>query len=916
MYGWLTRFVDVRRGELRQVAHAFAALFLILSAYTVLETARDVLLLTKLPLRDIGIAYVVAAICILPASGMASRSSQWFGVRRALVGGLLVAAALLSVLFFVPTSGASTVATYAVCSLAGAILVPLFWSLVGSIFTVVQGRRLLGPIAAAGALGAAVGSGTAAGMLGMVHTKGLLVVAAALFTLTAAFVFVVYRPTGEQRRAMPAPGVRAPPPLDICRQEPFVVRIGLLALASTAAVVTLDYFFKWTVARNVSHEHVARFIAIYYAVLNGVALVAQLLGTGALVRRVGVAAALVITPFLLFFGAAGAWVTGGALFVVLLLKTTDGLLRNSVHRIATELIYLPVRSTLRSAAKPFIDGALARIAQAAVGATLLALGNGHYLAARPLAAGLVSLLGLWLILAITTRGPYLALLSRAIANDSLAPHAEAEPLDLESAEELVQRLADEDPLTVIGAMTALARRGRERLIPALVLLYQDEAILLRALTIFAESDRDDWVTRARRLLRDPRESLRIAAARALAVHNRLQVSDLDGESGARLRGYAALHFVRENADSPVLGDARIAAILARVGGAGEEARLGLLFALADAPRDERLLPLLRKLESSAGNSREWIEGLARAAASQHAEELIPSLISRLAEREGREAIRATLVSFEQAGLDELWTNLLDTSRERALRIQLPSSLARFGTKRAAELLLETIESESDGRVRYKAIRALGQVVAEHQLDVDRERVERLAYSNLVEYFRLLGLRAGLAEPASPREVVVHSITERLLIGLLDDKLRQSLERVFRLLKIAHPRQSIHRVHVALLSKDLRARANAAEFLDTLLRRPDQRLLRRLFQVLEDDLSIEKRVARAAPLLNAAPPQTRQESLERLTRDSDATVSALAIAHLAEVAGEPMRLEIGGHDVSVGHIPMPKAVPELVNTRNA
>src|SRR5450432_4631574 len=110
-----------------------------------------------------------------------------------------------------------------------------------------------------------------------------------------------------------------------------------------------------------------------------------------------------VAPFLLLCGAIGTLATGGALAFVLVLKTIDGLLRNSVHRIATELIYLPVRFTLRAAAKPFIDGALARTAQATVGAVLLALGNAHYLAARPLAAGVLMLLGLWLVLAVTTR---------------------------------------------------------------------------------------------------------------------------------------------------------------------------------------------------------------------------------------------------------------------------------------------------------------------------------------------------------------------------------------------------------------------------------------------------------------------------------------------------------------------------------
>src|SRR5450432_3247904 len=575
---WLPRSIDIRRGEGRALAQAFATLFLILSGYTVLETARDALLLTRLPLRAIGIAYIAAAVCVLPAAGWAARSSQRFGVRSTLVGGLIVEAGLLCLLFAIPTNGVSTVAIYAVCSLVGAVLVPLFWSLLGSSLTVVQARRLLGPVGAAGALGAVVGSGAAAGILSVVHTKALLLVSAGVFVGTSALV--ARGPASEARKAPLAPGARAPTPLQIGREEPFVWRIAALALASTAAVVALDYFFKWSVARNVSHQHVARFIAIFYTVLNAIALVGQLLGSASLVRQTGVATALVVAPFLLFCGAIGTLATGGALAFVLVLKTIDGLLRNSVHRIATELIYLPVRPTLRTAAKPFIDGALTRAAQAAVGAALLGLGGTHYLSPSRLGAGVLLLVALWLALATTTRRPYLALLGRAIKIDSLSSHAEADPVDLETAEELVQHLADEDPLTVIGAMNALARRGRERLIPALVLLHQDEAILLRALAIFAESKREDWVTRARRLLRDPRDPLRIAAVRALAAHGLLQSIDLEADSSPRLQGYAALQLVPEH--ETALRDSRVDEIVSRSGKAGEEARIGLLLAIADA----------------------------------------------------------------------------------------------------------------------------------------------------------------------------------------------------------------------------------------------------------------------------------------------------------------------------------------------
>jgi AAA family ATP:ADP antiporter len=893
---WLARSIDIRRGEGRALARASASLFLILSGYTVLETARDALLLTRLPLRAIGIAYVVAAVCVLPASGWVAQSSQRFGMRLALVGGLIVEAVLLCLLFAVPTNGVSTVAIYAVCSLVGAVLVPLFWGLLGASLTVVQARRLLGPVGAAGALGAAVGSGAAAGILSVAHTKALLLVAACLFLGTSTLVAL--GPVSEARKGPLAPGVPAPTLLQVGREEPFVWRIAALAVASTAAVVALDFFFKWSVARSISHQQIARFIAIFYAVLNAVALVGQLVGSASLVRRAGVAAALVVTPGLLFCAATGTLAVGGALAFVLLLKTIDGVLRNPVNRIATELIYLPVRPKLRAAAKPFVDGALTRAAQATVGAALLGLGAAHYASPRGLATGVLLLVGLWLVLAITTRRPYLALLARAIKSDSLSSHAEAEPVDLETAEELVQHLADEDPLIVIGAMNALARRGRERLIPALVLLHPDEAILLHALAIFAGSKRQDWVTQARRLLRDPRELLRIAAVRALAAHGQLQTIDLDADSSPRLQGYAALQFASEYQTAAVLRDSRVDEIVSRSGQAGEEARIGLLLAIADAEQNKGLLPLLRVLETAAGQTREWTEGLARAVRAQRAADMIPALISRITERGGREAVRSSLVSFGRPALDEIWKTLLDSTRERALRIQLPASIARFGSKRAAELLLESIETENDGRIRYRAIRGLGQVVAEHGLTLDRARLERLSYANLLEYFRLLGLRAPLSHSAvpAPSAQASRSTIERLLAGLLEDKLRQSLERTFRLLKIAHPSQDIHRVNVALTSKDLRARANAAEFLDTLLGRPDQSSFRRLFQVLEDDLSYEERVARAAPLLHAVPPQTRGEALERLERDRDATVAALAAGALAELLGQPMSVKIGGQSV--------------------
>jgi AAA family ATP:ADP antiporter len=777
-------------------------------------------------------------------------------------------------------------------ALVGAVLVPLFWSMIGSLLTVAEGRRLLGPIGGAGVLGGALGSAAAAALLMVVRVKGLLLVSASVLLVAAAVLawtrvkeVAVARPPPVSRRWMQ--------PAKAIRTDPFLGRIALLVIVSTAAMVTVDYYFKWTVAQNVPHDHVARLVARYYAALNGLSLVVQLFVTGALVRRIGVANAMVVTPLLVFAGGVGTLALGGVLAMVLVLRALEGTLANSVNRVTTELVYLPVPAVDRARTKPFIDGALARLTQASAGLLLLGLGSAGYLSADLLAVLVVGFVMVWLAVAVTTRGPYLGLLRRAVAMDSAGPPEGLEPVDLDSAETLLQYLADEDPLIALGAMNALARHGRERLIPALILLHDSEAVVVRALALFAATDREDWIWRARRLLEDPRESIRMAAARSLAMHGRLAPEDLANDPVARVRAYTAVHRALSRALVDPVDDPQVAELLQAPGKAGDEARLGLLSAVGDAQTSARLARLLQALASKGGPSPGWNERLARAAASQRAESLVPVLVSLLSLREGREAVREALVSFGRLAMDEVWATLRDRTRERNLRVHLPDTLARFGTELAAEWLLECVTTETDGLVRYKAIRGLGRLVSERGILMSRVPVEGLSRANVIEHFRLLALRTPFDSAPSDRDraLAASAPTERLLTGLLDDKLRQSLERTFRLLKIAHPREDIHSVHLAGLSEDPRARANAGEFLDTLLRRRDQWPLRDLLRVVTDNLSAPERVKRARMLVPIATPATLGEALTLLVDDGDATLAALATLHVATLAGRRAQVAI-------------------------
>jgi len=663
---------------------------------------------------------------------------------------------------------------------------------------------------------------------------------------------------------------------------PVLGRVAVVVFLSTATFLALDYLFKSTVARSLPRAEIGRFIAHYYLALNGLSLVVQLF-SGTVIRRLGVLPALVPTPLLLLVGALVTFLGGGAFPSVLLVKGIDGSLRYSIHRVTGELMYLPVPSAARQRTKPLIDGGLARLAQTVTGAGLLALGGTSLTHPRQLAAIVAALAAAWLATVVTMRRPYLQLLRGAIASGSLVPSDTPEPIDLETAQMLVQCLASEDRYVVEGAMMALSRRGRAGFVPALVLLHRDAGILEQALEMFGASSRSDWFALARRLLDDPRESVRVAAARALARHEQLDASSLANDVGWRARGYGAVRMALRDASTEVVTHGNVATLLdeAEAGEPGAAARLGMLAAIADAPSTPRLWPLLHILAREPRGSRDRTELLARAAARQKDLRLVPHLVSLLSTREGREAVRAALVSLGDPALEQVLRTLRDPTSARRLRLHMPKTLARFATKRAAEALLGEIETEEDGQIRYKTIRALRLLVTEHRILVDRPRTERCCVADLEAHFRRLALRSEVDVPAAHPQA-----TAELLSELLDEKAAHALERAFQLLQIAHPRQGVHHAYVACGSKDAYARASGAELLDALLRRRDQQRLRVLFRLATDDLGRDERALRARPLVPHMA-RTRDEAVDALVHGRDPVLVALGQRVQAPLETRPL-----------------------------
>ena len=888
MRSLLGRLVDVRPGEGQPAFQAGLTLFLLIGGHTVLETARDALFLEKLAPSRLTLVYVVIAALALLVSPLCTALSRRFGRRNALIA-LLLTAAYGTALFNVqPLGVAGVFALYAWSGLLSTLLVVQFWLFASELLTVSQGKRLYGPMAAGGVLGAVAGASSAAALLMRLPVSNLLLLGAGCF-LGAALVLTtvwteplpVARPqTGGRARGMGRWRGAWQSAFDLFAEQPYVRRLAALVSLSSAALLATDYLFKASVTRHIPGAELGSFFAGYYALLNAASLLAQLFVSGPLIRRLGVVPALAVLPALLFVGGAVTLFVGVSLSLVLALKASDGTFRYSVHRVASELAEMPLSPRVQEQTKAYVDGPLPRVAQALTAGLLLALAAGGFASERIVAliATALSLGWLWVVLGL--RAPYLARLREALAKPAFDLRSWITELDLDSLEAVLEALSSTDPARVLGALDLLADKQRVRLIPALVLYHEDENVLLHALEIFGTSDRDDWLPHSERLLAHPAPAVRAAVLQALSRRGQHAALERGLDDASPLvRAYALFWMLSlEQAEDP-LSDARLQSLLALSGEAGDQAQLALASAIRAAPH-ARWTPVLLRL---AERDSPVFERVAQAMGEIADARFVPLLLPRLGWREGRAAVRDALVRLGDMALLELARAFDDPETPERVRAHIPRTVSRFRSQAAADLLLDWLDSARPGGLRYKALRGLGRVVADSRVRVDRTRIDRQIRSNLVEHLRMLSLRQPLAtRPDAARG----ARSLRLVIALIDDKLDQSLERAFRLLQIRHKHENLRSVHFASRSPERLRRAYALEFLDVLTApgeksSPLGQQVRQLLLLVVDDLSAPERLARAVPFLPQQP-ASYSEALGALMADHDESLAAFAAYHALEM----------------------------------
>ena len=340
---------------------ATVTLGLVLAGHTLMETGRDALFLANIPVERLPWVYIAVAVLALGVVRVASRGRAVQSLRTRLIVLQLVAA--VSVFgFWRMLDGSGPWLYYALyiwSACISSVVVVSFWMLLGDLFTITQGKRFFASIAIGGSVGALAGAGLAAGIAPQVGAEDLLLVSVGFFVLSAMGPLTLSPPAEEDEplpRGAPSEGESGGlrEGIRLTLSHPYALRVAMLVALASATLTLGDYLFKSVLAEEVPAEQLATWLARIYFGLNLLSIGVLAIGVTPSLRRLGVDRSLALLPAMVALSTLGVF-AGMALFAIVLLKAVDGTLRYSLHKTATELLFLP-QSFDRRRDRPLAEG--------------------------------------------------------------------------------------------------------------------------------------------------------------------------------------------------------------------------------------------------------------------------------------------------------------------------------------------------------------------------------------------------------------------------------------------------------------------------------------------------------------------------------------------------------------------------------
>lgn len=350
----------LHRPALRSIL-LFLDFFLIILAYYQVKPASRSLFLEYADARDLPYLWAGSAallLALMPLYNRLLKKYSRLNIVLGTCGAVLVMLVLFRVLLLQPNLP-TAIGFYLLVDIFSVVLVEQFWSLTNSVFGRSGGSRWYGLIASGGLVGGLVGGILATALVSLtpVKTADMPLIAAAIIALMIWLTTrLAQHGLYDEAPDSPAPKVAVAEAWNALRSSRYLALIGVMLLLSQMGEPIIEYQFMHLVEQTyLSREERTAYLSGFLSVLNGVALIVNLMVTPLILRRVGAYGGLIVQPLLLGLAAAATFAFQFQLFTGAIVKICDRGLAYSINRTSRELIYVRVDTVRIYRAKAWID---------------------------------------------------------------------------------------------------------------------------------------------------------------------------------------------------------------------------------------------------------------------------------------------------------------------------------------------------------------------------------------------------------------------------------------------------------------------------------------------------------------------------------------------------------------------------------
>ncbi|MEQ8473604.1 MAG: hypothetical protein RIC35_20570 [Marinoscillum sp.] len=834
---FLLKTFDIREGEYQRVLLMQLNIFLIIFTLLIIKPVVNAQFISMMGVEQLPMVFVLVAISSMVISTVYARALSSKSLQRVSSSTLVISIiGFIGIAILLQLQIAEHFILYLLyigVAIFGVLATSQFWIMANLAFDSREAKRLFSFIGVGPIAGGVAGGYLTSLLASYIEGINLLYVAAFLLCFCIPLNNIIWkkhiRPlnTFQQKKRLTD---FTDHPIWLIGKSKHLTYLALIVGLSVIVSKLVEYQFSSAASRVFDDpDDLTSFFGFWFSTFNVISLLIQLFLVKRIVGTFGVGVSLFALPGGIMVGSI-LLLFAPVLWAGIFTKLWEVSVKQSVNKSATELLSLPIPTSIKSQMKSFIDVFVDLSATGIAGLLLIFLVNGMDLSVRAVSILTLAILGIWIWVAIKVRQEYINSFKAKLTQADKDAGRELPDFKNTSVLNGLRRVLDNGTENqIIYVLNKVREISDHRLFDNVVkfLTHDSSKVRISALecVYFLGKTIDGQVLE--NLLSDPDHEVRYRAFTQLlrqTSEGRIQmINHYLRDPDPMISGAALVGLAGEARNNPEMQkrleiETRIHEKMDYLQLTNDQTeqyhyKLMILRAIGQAKVSSLYNQIYNYLEDTDPRIR--LEAI-YAAGYTMSEEFIEKIAAFLVTKSTRPTAQQALLHFGTGIIPELLALAEQESTKVEIIHQIPAVLEKIDSPHSVKALLQLL-GMPDVNLRLEVLRSLNTV----QRDFAHLKIRKeLVLDHLIDetnlYKTILGVfykQNQMLPKESPQKVVA---ARTGLIQLLERRLDGTLERIFRLIGLRYPPDDVISAYQGIKSVNESIRSNSVEYLDNLL----------------------------------------------------------------------------------------------------